>query len=61
MGDRGWMCRFGSKSLHVVKEWWPASYGVAGISVICRLCSGKKREASCLIGWKADGNSRKST
>lgn len=34
--------RVKEKSLHVVKEWWPASYEVAGVCVICRSCSQKE-------------------
>lgn len=34
--------RVKEKSLHAVKEWWPASYGAAGICVICRSYSEKE-------------------
>lgn len=47
-------------ALHVVEECGLRHMGSQG-SLLFVACALERREASCLIGWKADGNSRKST
>lgn len=62
MGGVGWMRRFGSKRELACREGMVTCV-IWGCRDVCylSLVQCKKREASCLIGSKADGNSKKST